>query len=124
MSISKAISDVQASSASAGIPPQKQAGRIREVVGDFSTFLGKRDPDVELHWEFYDDNSAGERVLSITALARDGHVLKHEFRKKVRRAATEDSLYKQLVAIDRELLTQLSMHEVRFGVRVTAGRWC
>lgn len=98
--------------------------RAREVLGDFTVFLEKRNPAVELHYELYDDTRTGERVLSITALACDGHVLKHELRRKVRQASGLDAYYRQVALIDRALLHEMSSLEAKNGVSITLGRWC
>ena len=84
--------------------------RNREVVGDFAEFSGKANS--ELHWEIYGDRHTFERVLSVTALAADGHLLKFERRV----APTPDA--------DDDLTRELGHLEVKHSVKATLGRWC
>lgn len=105
-------------------PVAMPGARAREVLGDFTVFLEKRNPSVELHYELYDDSRTQERVLSITALAYDGHVLKHELRRKVPQAEALSGLYRKQAAIDCGLMRKMAELEAACGVKITPGRWC
>ena len=104
MSTAKVFSE--SSSADKELRPKKS---VRELIGSFEEFLAKAYS--EIHYEVYTDYATLEHVLSITALAKDGHILKHELRIDTIDGDKDD------------LLKKVPTLEVENNIVMTPGKW-